>query len=81
MVSETIFSQFMYKMLPSCNHLFIFKKQLCLQLALSGAAPSQQWPALAGSSQVVLLLSRGHLHSPSMHSWGCWALSAGNNAS
>ena len=35
-VSETIFSQFMYKILPSCNHLFVFKKQLCTQMALSG---------------------------------------------
>ena len=39
LVSETIFSQFMYKILPTCNHLFIFKKQFCAQLALSGAAP------------------------------------------
>ena len=36
MVSETIFSQFIYKMLPTCNHLFVFKKQFCAQLALSG---------------------------------------------
>ena len=36
LVSETIFSQFMYKILPTCNHLFIFKKQFCAQLALSG---------------------------------------------
>ena len=39
-VSETIFSQFMYKILPSCNHLFVFKKQLCSQMALSGAFPT-----------------------------------------
>ena len=39
-VSETIFSQFMYKMLPSSNHLFVFKKQLCCQLALSGEPSS-----------------------------------------
>lgn len=36
MVSETIFSQFIYKVLPTCNHLYVFKKQFCAQLALSG---------------------------------------------
>lgn len=35
-VIESIFSQFMYKTLPTCNHLFVFKKQFCMQMALSG---------------------------------------------
>lgn len=35
-VTENIFSQFMYKMLPTCNHLWTFKKSFCMQLALSG---------------------------------------------
>ena len=26
----------MYKMLPTCNHLWTFKKSFCMQLALSG---------------------------------------------
>ena len=36
LVSETVFSQYMYKTLPSCNHLWAFKKQFCCQMALSG---------------------------------------------
>eukprot|EP00252_Welwitschia_mirabilis_P021819 TRINITY_DN5712_c0_g1_i1.p1 TRINITY_DN5712_c0_g1~~TRINITY_DN5712_c0_g1_i1.p1 ORF type:complete len:3567 (+),score=681.06 TRINITY_DN5712_c0_g1_i1:1467-10703(+) len=35
-VSENVFSQYMYKTLPSCNHLWTFKKQFAVQLALSG---------------------------------------------
>lgn len=35
-VSENVFSQFMYKTLPTCNHLWTFKKQFAVQLALSG---------------------------------------------
>lgn len=34
-ISENIFSQFVYKTLPSCNHLWTFKKQFCSQLAIS----------------------------------------------
>jgi len=34
-VTENIFSQFMYKTLPSGSHLWTFKRQLCQQLALS----------------------------------------------
>lgn len=30
-----VFSQFMYKILPSCNHLWVFKRQFCAQMALS----------------------------------------------
>lgn len=30
-----VFSQFMYKILPSCNHLWVFKRQFCSQIALS----------------------------------------------
>ncbi|KAH9312040.1 hypothetical protein KI387_027075, partial [Taxus chinensis] len=35
-VSTGIFSRYMYKTLPSCNHLWAFKKQFAIQLALSG---------------------------------------------
>ncbi|KAL3681984.1 hypothetical protein R1sor_000006 [Riccia sorocarpa] len=35
-VSENVFSQYMYKTLPTCNHLWTFKKQFAVQLALSG---------------------------------------------
>ncbi|KAL0020642.1 hypothetical protein WJX79_010395 [Trebouxia sp. C0005] len=35
-VTENVFSQYMYKTLPTCSHLWNFKKQFCSQLALSG---------------------------------------------
>ncbi|KAJ6816627.1 putative transformation/transcription domain-associated protein [Iris pallida] len=35
MVNDNIFSQYMYKTLPSGNHLWAFKKQFAIQLALS----------------------------------------------
>lgn len=35
-VSENVFSQYMYKTLPTSNHLWTFKKQFAVQLALSG---------------------------------------------
>jgi transformation/transcription domain-associated protein len=38
-VSENIFSQYVYKTLPTCNHLWLFKKHFCSQMALSG----EQW--------------------------------------
>jgi len=34
-VNDNIFSQYMYKTLPSGNHLWAFKKQFAIQLALS----------------------------------------------
>jgi transformation/transcription domain-associated protein len=34
-VSENVLSQYMYKTLPTCNHLWTFKKQFCSQMALS----------------------------------------------
>ncbi|KAM7524076.1 hypothetical protein LguiA_013978 [Lonicera macranthoides] len=34
-VSDSIFSQYMYKTLPSGNHIWAFKKQFAIQLALS----------------------------------------------
>lgn len=36
LVSENVFSQYIYKTLPSCNHLWVFKKTFCMQMALSG---------------------------------------------
>lgn len=35
LVADNIFSQFMYKTLPTGNHLWAFKKQFSVQLALS----------------------------------------------
>ncbi|KAL6010355.1 hypothetical protein ACLOJK_000786 [Asimina triloba] len=35
LVNDNIFSQYMYKTLPSGNHLWTFKKQFAIQLALS----------------------------------------------
>ena len=35
-VSENVFSQYIYKTLPSCNHLWVFKKTFCSHMALSG---------------------------------------------
>ncbi|XP_058091042.1 uncharacterized protein LOC131237348 isoform X3 [Magnolia sinica] len=35
LVNDNIFSQYMYKTLPSGNHLWAFKKQFAIQLALS----------------------------------------------
>lgn len=35
-VSENVFSQYIYKTLPTANHLWAFKKNLCMQMALSG---------------------------------------------
>lgn len=35
-VSENIFSQYMYKTLPTANQLWLFKKYFCSQMALSG---------------------------------------------
>lgn len=29
-------SQYVYKTLPTCNHLCVFKRQLCCQMALTG---------------------------------------------
>lgn len=34
-VNDNVFSQYMYKTLPSGNHLWTFKKQFAIQLALS----------------------------------------------
>ena len=39
-VTENIFSQYCYKTLPNATHLWLFKKQFCMQMALSGALPS-----------------------------------------
>ncbi|KAL6746236.1 hypothetical protein V8C86DRAFT_2445362, partial [Haematococcus lacustris] len=35
-VNENVFSQYIYKTLPSCNHLWVFKKAFCTHMALSG---------------------------------------------
>ena len=40
-VSENIFSQYMYKTLPACNQLWLFKKHFCSQMALSGRSGKQ----------------------------------------
>ena len=38
MVTENLFSQFCYKTLPNQSHLWLFKQQFCMQMALSGTA-------------------------------------------
>jgi len=46
-VSESVFSQYIYKMLPNSSQLWIFKKHFCMQMALSGAPlshPASQSP-------------------------------------
>ncbi|GAX77356.1 hypothetical protein CEUSTIGMA_g4802.t1 [Chlamydomonas eustigma] len=35
LVNESVFSQYMYKTLPTGNHMAVFKKQFCSQMALS----------------------------------------------
>jgi transformation/transcription domain-associated protein len=40
LVSENVFSQYIYKTLPSCNHLWVFKKSFCTHMALSGGCQS-----------------------------------------
>ena len=35
-VSDRIFTQYMYKILPSCDLLWLFRKEFAVQLALSG---------------------------------------------
>lgn len=34
-LTENIFSQYIYKTLPTCNHLWVFKKSFCSHMALS----------------------------------------------
>jgi hypothetical protein len=56
-VSENIFSQYMYKTLPTSNQLWLFKKYFCSQMALSG----ETWDSRAahqsprGGAGLVLL--------------------------
>jgi hypothetical protein len=38
-VTENVFSQYMYKTLPSPQSLWVFKRTLCVQMALSGKSP------------------------------------------
>ena len=49
-VTENVFSQFCYKTLPNPSHLWLFKKQLCMQMALSGAGSSPRVPPYVGRS-------------------------------
>lgn len=37
-VSENVFSQYIYKTLPTHSHLWMFKKNFCKHMALSGAS-------------------------------------------
>lgn len=38
-MSENVFSQYVYKTLPTHSHLWMFKKTFCKHMALSGARP------------------------------------------
>jgi transformation/transcription domain-associated protein len=60
LVSETVFSQYMYKTLPSCNHLWAFKKQFCCQMALSGESRCKRH-SLTTLIKAVLLQGRVHV--------------------
>ncbi|KAK9855808.1 hypothetical protein WJX84_006870 [Apatococcus fuscideae] len=55
-VTENVFSQFMYKTLPSAAHLWIFKKQFCAQLALSGLVSHML--LLGGRAPTKILFAR-----------------------
>ena len=79
LVSETVFSQYMYKTLPSCNHLWAFKKQFCCQMALSGMVmptlPTfkqvQIYEAILGQLQQVIHLMAKAAHQPSPRTGAC----------
>ena len=44
-VHDSLFSSYIHKVQPDCNHLWVFKKQLCISLALSGEAlPDHRFP-------------------------------------
>lgn len=36
-VTENVLNQYVYKTLPSPNHLWVFKKTMCLHMAMAGA--------------------------------------------
>jgi len=55
-VTENVFSQFCYKTLPNPSHLWLFKKQLCMQMALSGA-DSAACQTLTACSRLLLVTS------------------------
>jgi transformation/transcription domain-associated protein len=46
-VSENVFSQYIYKTLPTHSHLWMFKKTFCRHMALSGARWRDGNPACA----------------------------------
>lgn len=56
LVKENVFSQYMYKTLPACNHLWTFKRQFCAQLALSAFASTIL--KLGGRSPNKILFAR-----------------------
>jgi transformation/transcription domain-associated protein len=49
MISDNVFSQYMYKTLPTCNHLWVFKKQFCTQVGAMAALPASTPPRHPGS--------------------------------
>ena len=67
LVSETVFSQYMYKTLPSCNHLWAFKKQFCCQMALSGGEYKHTAHTLLFPMAQVNLLSQLCAHPEHHH--------------
>ena len=70
LVTETVFSQYMYKTLPTSNHLWAFKKQFCTQMALSGARAGSclAHPCCAG---VLTRACTTHAHTPLYHQPSC----------
>lgn len=71
LVNENIFSQYMYKTLPTSNHLWVFKKYFCTQMALSGKLSSSRlqdciastlWPGELIGHNWSALLGYSHMY-------------------
>ena len=66
-VSENLFSQYLYKSLPAAHHLLAFKRTLCSQLALSGFICAAF--RIGGRTPAKLMISRetGRVHQWEMY--------------
>jgi hypothetical protein len=63
MISDNVFSQFMYKTLPTCNHLWVFKKQFCTQVSAGGGC--RVWAHLRCVHEHWAALLHPHRSAPS----------------
>lgn len=66
LVSENIFSQYIYKSLPSCNHSYVFKKYLCLQTALSGLLCQMLLIGSRHPNKILIARDTGRLYQTDM---------------